>query len=77
MNYDKNTQKNSLAALRGETMGFAIMPLGILPDLDFEPAKEDALTLEPLLTPETKTSPKLSVSRWFRLRVHRLRRAVS
>lgn len=84
MNYDdKNTQKDSLAALRAETLGFSMMPLGILPNLGLEPAvaEEEVLKTSTAPSPAPVMRPKsdtgFSVARWFRIRFHRLKRAVS
>lgn len=78
MNYEnKNTQKDSLAALRSETLGFSMMPMGLLPDLglDCEPAQEIVAT--PRVSSEPKVDFGFSFTGWFRRRFRRLSKAIS
>lgn len=73
MNENKNNQKNSLAALRSETLGFSMMPMGVLPSVLQELETESSTER----VPRAPAAPRRSVpwSLWLRLRFRRLRRA--
>lgn len=78
MNYEnKNTQKDSLAALRSETLGFSMMPMGILPNLGFDEEPAQEIVAAPRSKPTPKTDAGFSFAGWFRRRFRKLSKAVS
>lgn len=70
-NHNKKTQKDSLAALRFETLGFSMMPMGMLPDLGEQPVPEVELASRERTPIRVRPSP---LSIWVRRRFRRLKR---
>lgn len=78
MNYDnKNTQIDSLAALRSETLGFSMMPMGLLPNLGLDAEPADEIVAAPRPATASQSGTRFSFSGWLGRRFRKLSKAVS